>query len=72
MPDFEEETIGVRCVGVAIRNTKGQAVGALSLSGSVLTMTDENADKFANLLSNACNLLSQQANLFPASQMDQV
>ena len=70
--DFEEETIGVRCVGVAIRNTKGQAVGALSLSGSVLTMTDENADKFANLLSNACNLLSQQANLFPASQMDQV
>ena len=70
--DNEEETLGVRCVGIAIRNTNGQAVGALSLSGSVLTMTDENADKFANLLSNACNLLSQHANLFPASLMDQV
>lgn len=70
--DNEEETLGVKCVGVAVRNTKGTAVGALSLSGSVLTMTAGKYDEYASLLSKASNLLSQQANLFPASLMNQV
>ncbi len=69
--DNEEETLGVKCVGVAVRNTKGIAVGALSLSGSVITLTPDKYDAYADLLSKSCILLSQQANLFPASQMNQ-
>ncbi len=69
--DNQEETLGVKCVAVAIRNTKGISVGALSLSGSVITLTPDKYDAYADLLSKASILLSGQANLFPASQMNQ-
>ncbi|MBQ3372735.1 MAG: IclR family transcriptional regulator C-terminal domain-containing protein [Oscillospiraceae bacterium] len=67
--DNEEETVGVKCIAVAIRTSRGNVAGAMSISGSVLTMQNELNDKYAALLSRACNALSPYANLFPAIQL---
>lgn len=64
--DVEEESLGVKCVAVAIRNSSGRSVGALSISGSVLSMTNEMIPKYASELSKACNILSDYADLFPS------
>jgi DNA-binding IclR family transcriptional regulator len=67
--DNGEETVGVRCVGIAIRTGQGQVAGALSISGSVLSMPDEVLEKYAVLLSKAGNTLAPYVNLFPAIQI---
>lgn len=66
--DNEEETPGVKCVATAVRTGSGEVAGALSISGSILSMTDENVRKHAMLLSRASATLSQYAHLFPAIQ----
>lgn len=66
--DNEEETMGVKCVAMAIRTGRGDVAGALSISGSTLSIRNEKIDEYAQLLSRACNILSQQAHLFPAIQ----
>lgn len=68
--DVEEESLGVKCVAVAIRNTDGQAVGALSISGSVISMKDEYVLKYAAELSKAASILSNYADLFFAGQIE--
>lgn len=67
--DNEEETMGVRCVAMAIRTGRGDVAGALSISGSTLSITKEKESQYAELLSRACNTMSQYAHLFPAIQM---
>lgn len=69
--DNEEETLGVKCIAVAIRTSRGEVAGAMSISGSVLTMRDELREKYATLLSRACNALVPNANLFPAIQLSE-
>ena len=66
--DNGEETIGVRCVGVAFRTLTGEVAGALSISGSVLSMRDDVIENYAERLLKACNTLSPYAHLFPAIQ----
>ncbi|MFA6844870.1 MAG: IclR family transcriptional regulator [Sphaerochaetaceae bacterium] len=66
--DNEEESMGVRCVAAAIRTSKGTVAGALSISGSVLSMRDEVLEQYAVLLSKACNTLVPYAHLFPYYQ----
>ena len=66
--DIEEESLGVKCVAVAVRNSSGRAVGALSISGSVLSMSNDLIPKYAMELSKACNILSDYAELFPSEQ----
>ena len=68
--DNEEETMGVKCVAMAIRTGRGDVAGALSISGSPLSIRKDNIEQYAKLLSHACNNLSQYAHLFPAIQMD--
>jgi len=63
--DNEEESMGVRCVAAAIRSGNGTVAGALSISGSVLSMKDEVLEQYAVLLSKACNTLVPYAHLFP-------
>lgn len=67
--DNQEETLGVKCVAVAIRNASGNSVGAISISGSALSMSQDKFDNYAALLSTSCTILSQQAKLFPASMI---
>jgi DNA-binding IclR family transcriptional regulator len=63
--DNEEESMGVRCVATAIRTGQGTVAGALSISGSVLSMKDDVLERYAVLLSKACNTLVPYAHLFP-------
>lgn len=67
--DVEEETLGVKCIAHAIRDGYGNVAGALSVSGSIMNMTNEKLKEYAKLLSNAANILSQYAYLFPAIQL---
>ena len=70
--DNEEETIGVKCVAMAIRTARGEVAGALSISGSTLSIRGDRIEACAQLLSRACNTLSQYAPLFPAIQLGNV
>jgi DNA-binding IclR family transcriptional regulator len=67
--DNGEEGHNVRCIAMPIRSTEGFVAGALSISGSNLTMTDDKFSGYARLLTGACNFLSQYAYLFPAMQL---
>ena len=67
--DNEEDSHNVRCIGMAIRNTEGEVAGALSISGSLLTMTDDKILDYAKILSGACNSLSHHAHFFPPMRM---
>lgn len=64
--DSEEESLGVKCLAMAIRNNDGAVAGAISISGSTISMRDEQIPAYADQLARACNLLSQYAPLFPA------
>lgn len=66
--DNEEETIGVRCIAMAIRTSCGDVAGALSISGSSLSIRDDKFPEYVQLLSRSCNILSQYSQLFPAIQ----
>lgn len=63
--DNEEETLGVRCLSMAIRDPAGYPVGALSISGSVLQMTEDRQEEFAAMLTEACAGLSGYSSMFP-------
>ena len=67
--DDEEESIGGRCVAVAVRTPIGNVAGALSISGSVMSMTDDKVSGCANTLLEACHVLMPHAHLFPAIQL---
>lgn len=67
--DTEEETLGVRCVATAIRNTQGKPVGAVSIQGTTMSMTDERIAECARLTASVSTILSEHAHLFPAHQL---
>jgi IclR family acetate operon transcriptional repressor len=48
--DDEENELGVRCIGTAIRGTRGQPVAAVSVSGPASRMTPERCDEIAPIL----------------------
>lgn len=64
--DNEEETVGVKCVAMAIRSRGGDVVGALSISGSTVSMRPDLTEGYALRLGRACNTLADYAHLFPA------
>ena len=64
--DLEEESLGVKCLAMAIRNNDGAVAGAVSISGSIISMRDEQIPNYADQLARACNLLSQYSSLFPS------
>ena len=68
--DNEEETYNVRCIAMPICDPFGHAVGAMSISGSKVSMTDNAIIKYSEPLATACNALSQHSQLFPATIMD--
>ena len=69
--DTEEETLGVRCVATAIRNAQGRPVGAISIQGTTLSMTDARIREYAALTASVSTILAEQAHLFPAHQLSQ-
>ena len=67
--DVEEESLGIKCIAIPIRDTSGYPTGALSISGSLMSMKDELIEDYAKILSRICNSLSLYAEQFPAAQM---
>lgn len=66
--DVEEESPGVKCVAIPVRNSSGYPTGALSISGSLMSMKDDILDDYAKILSRICNSLAPYADQFPAAQ----
>lgn len=69
--DNEEETLGVRCASVAVRGSGRRAVGAISISGSVRSVTDEKIIQTLPHLEKAAQFLSRMASAFPAVYFDE-
>lgn len=67
--DHEEETLGVRCIAAPIRNAQGYPTAALSISGAVLSMQEDQVLEYADVLLNTCHALANNANEFPAGQI---
>jgi DNA-binding IclR family transcriptional regulator len=67
--DCEEETLGIKCVAVAIRDATGYPCGAISVSGTTISMRDELLDEYAKILSRVCSVLITTAHQLPAAQM---
>lgn len=62
--DRGEETPGVKCVAVAIKGRE-QVLGAISISGSTMSMQDEDLPVYAEMLANVTHLLAMKADAFP-------
>lgn len=48
--DEQENEIGIRCVAVSILNYKGEVCGAISISGSIISFTEEKKEEFSKLI----------------------
>lgn len=62
--DLSEESFGVKCVAVPIR-TNDRVLGAISISGAVINMSDEILPQYAEMLITVTSFLSTKADLFP-------
>lgn len=62
--DNGEEAYGVRCIAAPIVSGD-HVIGAISISGSTLSMKDENFDAYASMLMEVANTLAQSADKFP-------
>ncbi|HEX7361939.1 MAG TPA: IclR family transcriptional regulator [Bryobacteraceae bacterium] len=58
--DDEEEEIGVRCIGRAIANASGEAVAALSITGTVNQINSERVRLLANTVIDTANRIERQ------------
>ena len=56
--DEQENTLGLRCVGVAIMRDAREVVGGLSLSGSISHLTKDKIEPYAKLLKAAAAQIS--------------
>lgn len=65
--DREEETLGISCLSMAIRDPSGYPVGALSISGPVMHISEDRYDSLVALLTEARASLSAYTDMFPFS-----
>ena len=69
--DREEETLGVRCIAMPILDGSGYPAGAISISGTTISIRDELLNDYAKMLSRVCNVLASNASWLPAAQVRQ-
>lgn len=67
--DTEEETLGVKCVAMPIRDSSGYPAGAISISGTTMSMRDDLLEEYAKMISRVCSVLIGNAHSFPAIQL---
>jgi IclR family KDG regulon transcriptional repressor len=48
--DNEENEIGIRCIGATVYSFSGKVIGAVSISGWIITMTNERATELAPVI----------------------
>lgn len=67
--DNEEETLGIRCIAAPIRNSQGYPTAAISISGAINSMQDDQLLSYLEILLSSCQALANNANEFPAGQI---
>lgn len=58
--DEQENEIGIRCVGASILDYKGTVCGAISISGSTISFTEEKIEEFSTLLIECAGKISRE------------
>ncbi|MBV7273899.1 IclR family transcriptional regulator [Clostridium sp. PL3] len=58
--DEQENEIGIRCLGAAVLNYRGEVCGAISISGSILSFTEDKIEKFSNILIEYTDKISKE------------
>jgi DNA-binding IclR family transcriptional regulator len=58
--DEQENEIGIRCIGTSILDYKGEICGAISISGSIISFKEEKVNKFAKLIIEYANKISNE------------
>ncbi len=66
--DDEEDQIGMRCVGVAVKDYRGQVAGAISLTGLATRMPIEQISDIAQTVIRTANLISEQLGHYATAQ----
>lgn len=69
--DNEEESMGVRCVSVAVYGNTRRAVGTVSISGSVRSITDELVQEALPTMEKVAQVLSRDYYSFPVIYPDE-
>lgn len=65
----EEEIVGIRAVGVPIRDETGAVLGGMSVSGPTGRLTDETChEEFPGLLKESANVVEARLNMSQASE----
>jgi len=67
--DIEEESLGVKCIGIPVRDATGYPTGAVSVSGPVMNMSDHLIQEYVKMIFRVCSVLSENAHQFPAAQL---
>lgn len=60
-----ERTVGTKCVGIPVKGNSGKLLGALSIAGSSVSMTEDKIKEYVGLLSNAAVIIAENEYLFP-------
>lgn len=58
--DEQENEIGIRCLGAAVLNYRGEVCGAISISGSILSLTENKVEEFARILIEYTDKISKE------------
>lgn len=64
--DSEEESLGVRCVAVPIRDSSGYPCGAVSISGTNISMREDTQEEYAKMVARVCSVMINNAHQLPA------
>lgn len=58
--DNQEVEIGIRCVGTVVKDHKSKVCGAISVSGSIISFTEDKIEYFSELISECASKISRE------------
>lgn len=58
--DNQEVEDGIRCIGTVLKNYKNEVCGAVSVSGAIISFTDDKIDSFSNMLIECTTKISKE------------
>nr|WP_242834553.1 IclR family transcriptional regulator [Clostridium pasteurianum] len=58
--DEQENEIGIRCIAASVLDYSGNIVGAISISGSIISFKEEKIQEFSKLIIEYSNRISQE------------
>ncbi|GIM29405.1 IclR family transcriptional regulator [Clostridium polyendosporum] len=58
--DEQENELGVRCIGTSVFNYKEEVCGAISVSGPIISFTEDKIEAYAQLLKEYANKISKE------------